>query len=370
MVNINYELTHIQQIQYRKMQSYIKWGVIIMNGRERTLAYLKGEAVDHVPFHPLVMQYAAAQTGVKYGEYCTDYRQQSKAMVNFAREYGMDWLHPAGFAYCEASAYGMKVEYPEDRLPYSKSPLIEDAEEDLDKIRPLDIESDRGLMNRVECVRYDKETVGDEFFLAAHCEGPLAEYTDLRGVSDGLVDLIDYPDEVFAAMKIIVDNAKRWIKLQVEAGADVVSVGDAITSQIGLNLYEKLIYPLHKELAEYIKSLGVYSKFHICGNITHLIPYLLKAGVNIIDCDHMVDLKPEFFSTMKADQFFCGNIDPVDQLRFGTPESIRQAVRELMNIPGGKGKIILASGCEVPLGTPTENYEAFRQASMEYETGL
>lgn len=338
-----------------------------MNGRERTLAFLHGEPVDHVPFHPLVMQYAAAQTGVKYGDYCTDYHAQSKAMVTFAREYGLDWLHPSGFAYCEATAYGMNVIYPEDGLPYSKTPLIEDATEALDKIRPLDIESDRGMMNRVACIQHNKETVGDEFFLAAHCEGPLAEYSDLRGVSDSLIDLIDYPDEVFDAMKVIVENAKRWIKLQVQAGADVVSIGDAITSQIGLGLYEELIYPLHKELAEYVASLGVYSKFHICGNITHLIPYLIKAGVNIIDCDYMVELNPEFFASMKEDQFFCGNIDPVNELRFGTPDSIRKAVDELMTRPEGKGKIILASGCEVPLGTPVENYKAFYEAAFNYK---
>lgn len=339
----------------------------IMNGRERTLAFLHGEPVDHVPFHPLVMQYAAAQSGIKYGAYCTDYRQQSKAMVTFAREYGLDWLHPAGFAYCEAAAYGMDIIYPENGLPYAKTPLITDAERDLDKIRPLDIEANKGMMNRVECIAYEKKTVGDAFFLAAHCEGPLAEYADLRGVSESLIDLIDYPDEVFDAMKVIVENAKRWIKLQVEAGADVVSIGDAITSQIGLSLYEKLVYPLHRELAAYIASLGVYSKFHICGNITHLIPYLIEAGINIIDCDHMVELKSEFFAAMKQGQVFCGNIDPVSELRFGTPESIRKAVDALMSRPEGKKKIMLASGCEVPLGTPPENYKAFCDAAAMYQ---
>ena len=336
-----------------------------MNGRERTLAYLKGEKVDHVPFHPLVMQYAANLTGIKFGDYCTDYRAQSKAMVNFAREYGLDWLHPSGFAYCEATAYGMDVVYPEDALPYPAAPFVTDIETELDKIHPLDIENDRGMMNRVECIRYEKETVGDEFFIAAHCEGPLAEFTDLRGVSAGLVDLIEYPDEVSSAMRVILDNAKRWIKLQVEAGADVVSIGDAIASQISLGLYEELLFPLHKELIAYIASLGVYSKFHICGNISRLIPDLLQTGVNIIDIDHMVAVKPEYIPLMKDDQFFCGNIDPVQQLRFGTPDSIRNAVKKLMSTPESH-KIILGSGCEVPLGTPVENYKAFRETASHY----
>lgn len=336
-----------------------------MNGRERTLAFLKGENYDHVPFHPLVMQYAADLSGVKYGQYCLDCRKQSQAMVSFARNYGLDWLHPAGFAYCEAAAYGLNVIYPDNGLPYAKTPLIQDFERDLDKIRPLDIESDPGMMNRVACVHYNKETVGDEFFLAAHCEGPLAEYTDLRGVSEGLMDLIDEPEAVYDAMKVIVDNAKRWIHLQVQAGADCVSIGDAIVSQLSESLYMELVYPLHRELVEYIASLGVYSKFHICGNITHLIPHLIEIGVNIIDVDYMVELKPEHFAAMKKKQFFCGNINPVDQIRFGTPESIKNAVSELMSIPEGKNKIILASGCEVPLGTPIENYTAFCQAAAQ-----
>lgn len=335
-----------------------------MNGKERTVAFLKGESVDHVPFHPLVMQYAAEMTGVKYGAFCTDYRQQSKAMVEFARNYGLDWLHPAGWPYCEAIAYGLQVVFPEDGLPKAKEHLIQDPEMDLDRIRPLDIESSETMMNRVEGVRYNKKTVGDEFFLAAHCEGPLAEYTDLRGVENGLMDLIMYPDEVTDAMKTIVENAKRWILLQVQAGADCVSIGEAVCSQISESMYAELIQPLHQELADYIRSLGVYSKFHICGNITHLIPRLIEMGINIIDVDHMVELKPEYFAAMRKDQYFCGNIDPVAQLRMGNPQSIQNAVSALMKNSGGK--LILGSGCEVPKGTPVENYRAFYESARSY----
>lgn len=339
-----------------------------MNAKERTLAFLEGRPVDHVPFHPLVMQYAAEMTGVPYGAFCTDYLQQSKAMVEFAQNYGLDWLHPAGWPYCEAIAYGLDVEFPEDGLPLAKAHLIQDPESDLDHIRPLDIESSATMMNRVEGVRYNKATVGDEFFLAAHCEGPLAEYTDLRGVENGLMDLIMYPDEVADAMKVIVDNAKRWIGLQVQAGADCVSIGEAVCSQISESMYAELIQPLHQELADYIRSLGVYSKFHICGNITHLVPRLIQMGINIIDVDHMVDLKPEFFAAMKQGQCFCGNIDPVAQLRYGTPESIHKAVSDLMK--NSRGKLMLASGCEVPKGTPVENYKAFHKAACEWPVQL
>ena len=334
-----------------------------MTGRDRTIAFLQGRPVDHVPFHPLVMQYAAEMTGVKYGAFCTDYRAQSRAMVTFAREYGLDWLHPAGWPYCEAIAYGLDVVFPEDGLPLAREPLIRDPEKDLDRIRPLDIESSRTMMNRVDGVYYDKQTVGDEFFLAAHCEGPLAEYTDLRGVENGLMDLIMYPDEVADAMKIIVDNAKRWIRLQVQAGAECVSIGEAVCSQISESMYASLIQPLHQELVDTIRSLGAYSKFHICGNITHLIPKLIGMGINVIDVDHMVTLKPEYFAAMRQGQCFCGNIDPVSLIRYGTPQSIRDAAEALMK--NSRGRLMLASGCEVPKGTPVENYRALYEAARD-----
>lgn len=165
-------------------------------------------------------------------------------------------------------------------------------------------------------------------------------------------------------MKVIVDNAKHWILLQVQAGADCVSIGDAVCTQISESMYAELIQPLHRELADYIRSLGVYSKLHICGNITHLIPRLIEIGINIIDVDHMVELKPEFFDALRQEQCFCGNIDPVSQLRFGTPESIRNAVSAAME--NSHGKLILASGCEVPKGTPVENYRAFYEAACRY----
>ena len=46
----------------------------------------------------------------------------------------------------------------------------------------------------------------------------------------------------------------------------------------------------------------------------------------------MVELKPEYFDLLRPGQFFCGNIDPVQVIRFGTPELIRAKVEELKKL--------------------------------------
>ena len=340
-----------------------------MTGRERTIAFLRGEKPDHVPFLPLVMQYAAQMTGVNYRDYCTDFRSQCRAMSEFAGKYGMDCVHPAGWAYCEAIAYGLEVRFPDNALPVAVRPLItdDDIEEGINKIGRIDPEKSESMMNRVRGIRCFRETQGDRYLIMGHCERPFAEYADLWGVENALIDLLTSPEAVSAAMAIITENAKKWIRLQIEAGAELFDIGDAVCSQISPDLYLKMVEPLHRGLVSYIHSLGAYAKIHICGNITPLIPYLTDMGTDIIDVDHMVELKPEYFEALRPGRFFCGKLDPVWTIRFGTPELIREEVEKLKQLDDGRGKIALAGGCEIPLDTPVENYLAFRRAADDWK---
>ena len=120
-----------------------------MNARERSLRFIKGEPVDRIPFHPLVMGYAIKNAGVSFAEYCKDYQTQAETMMRFARELGMECTHPSGFAYGEASAYDMEINYPDDNYPYPKKRLINDIEEDIGKITILEPTEHPVMMNRV-----------------------------------------------------------------------------------------------------------------------------------------------------------------------------------------------------------------------------
>lgn len=162
---------------------------------------------------------------------------------------GMECVHPSGFAYCEAEAYGLDVTYPEDDLPYSKTHLVNSIDE-IDKIKELDIEEHKGMLNRVSAVKRYKELHDEDVFICGHMEGPFAEYSDLRGL-----------------------------------GQACMSIGDAASSQIGPDLYREYIFKLHKELVEYVHSLGAYVKIHICVDISPILDMLIDTKANIIDVD-------------------------------------------------------------------------------------
>lgn len=334
-----------------------------MDGRERTIRFLEGDKVDRYPIHPLVMQYACRLSGITYEEYCLDYRKQSEAMVYFAENYGMDSVHAAGFAWCEAMDYGLSVVYQGDSCPYPDGYLIENVETDLEKIRRMDIEKCPSMMNRVEGIRHYRKLTGNRYFLEGHCEGPLAEYADLRSLERTFLDLFDYPDKVKKAMEILVENAKDWITLQIQAGADVISIGDAACSQIGRELYREFVLPFHRELISYIRNEGAYAKLHICGDITPILEDVISTGVNIIDVDSMVDLG-KYVDWLGKKQVFCGNLDPAGLFAGGNPSKMKKAVEELIQSVGQK--CILAGGCEIPPDTKEENYRAFVEAVWEY----
>lgn len=167
-----------------------------MNGLERTLYFLRGKAVDHPPFHPIIMRWAAKYAGVKYREFCTDPYTKCKAMILCAHDFDIDWVTVMSDPWAEASAFGVKVEYPEDNLPIDIGGHCPDAQtaSSLKHYNPLE---NRRCMNRLIEIKEFNRQVGKEKFIVGWIEGPVAEYVDLNteSILPGMIkteaDIID-----------------------------------------------------------------------------------------------------------------------------------------------------------------------------------
>jgi len=57
-----------------------------------------------------------------------------------------------------------------------------------------------------------------------------------------------------------------------------------------------------------------------------------------------------------------GNIDPSSQFVQGTPESMHDAVRDLLNRCGSYPNFIPSSGCDIPAHAGWDNIQAFFDA--------
>lgn len=332
-----------------------------MNSRERTLKFIKGEAVDRPPFHPIIMRWAARAAGVKYGEFCLEPEKKCTTMIHCAKQFGVDWVTVMSDPYCEAQAFGVQVEFPEDNLPLERGGLLADLDA-VATLKPYTVEEGTRLMSRVNEVRKFKELSGDDYFVVGWVEGPIAEYGDLRGLTNAAMDFYDDPDAVNHALDVITDSAIDFITAQVEAGADCIGIGDAFCSQIGPNLYREFAYEREKRMIDHIHSLGALAKLHICGDTSALIPDMIKTGANIIDIDHLVPSMEPFAKLLGPTQVFSGSTDPVSIIQNGTEAAIRASVQRCRSEAGGR--CIVSAGCEITPGTSLENMNALASSAV------
>ena len=268
-----------------------------------------------------------------------------------AEDFGFDQLSAISDPYRETQGFGAEIEYVTDGVPRCKKPPLADTR-DLSILKePNPMKSER-MRDRVDAVSLMKERTGNRYSVMGWIEGPAAEAADLRGVGTFLVDLLD--DETFSCdlMNRCLDTGIDFARAQIEAGADTIGVGDAIASQMSPDMYTRLVLPREKWLVDSIHSMGGLVRLHICGDITHLLTGIATLGIDILDVDHMVDMA-ETRRILGDTVTLAGNIDPASGILYGTPERIREVMRDTYRAVGNP--YLAGAGCEIPSGTPNEN---------------
>ncbi len=331
-----------------------------MNSLQLTLDFIADKKVSRPPFHPIIMRFAAKYAGVKYRDFCLDYKSKCDAMAGCARDFSLDWVTVMSDPYAEAEAFGLKVNYPEDNLPLQDGFLLNSVR-DIDSLTVPDIDSCGRMLSRIKEVEYYNKTTGGEYFIVGWVEGPLAEYADLRGLQDACMDLYDSAQKVEKAFDIFTENAVNFITRQIKAGAHCIGIGDAACSQIGPELYRQFCFKRQKYLVEHIHSLGVLAKLHICGNTSKILPDMIKTGADIIDIDHLVPNMDNYISLLAERQVVCGNSDPVSVIQDGDSAAIANSVLDCFKKVRGRG--IVSAGCEITPGTAVANFSAYSKAA-------
>jgi MtaA/CmuA family methyltransferase len=333
-----------------------------MTGLERTQSFLRGEQVDHPPFHPIIMRWAAKYAGIKYRDFCLDPYSKCRAMLLCAEDFDMDWATVLSDPWSEASAYGIHVEYPENDLPLDKGGHFPDAKSAsmLKHFKPLE---NMRCSNRITEIKQFRKHSGKELFVVGWVEGPVAEYVDLRGASEASMDFLVEPEYVEKSMDIIIECAFNFISLQIKAGAHCIGIGDAFCSQIGPDLYRQFAYERQKKLVDYIHSEGAIAKLHICGNTEAILKDMIQTGADIVDVDHLVPSMEDFASILQRHQVFSGKSDPVSVIQDSSAEIIKQSVNE--DFKSAKRRCIVSAGCEITPGTSVENMKAFSMTARD-----
>jgi MtaA/CmuA family methyltransferase len=167
-----------------------------------------------------------------------------------------------------------------------------------------------------------------------------------------MYDFYDDPPFVRDLFAFVVEMNIAFARAQVQAGCDLIGVGDAASSLVGPRIYGEFVWPFQKRLVDGIHAMGSRVRLHICGNTTPNLALMGKLGCEMADLDFMVPMD-QARREMGPDQVILGNLHPVKAVRDGTPESIRAALAACHQAAGPR--YIVGAGCEIPRGTPPAN---------------
>src|SRR5690606_10084951 len=180
-----------------------------------------------------------------YRDYYLDHRVLVEAQLVVARLVPVDQVSTISDPFRESTAFGAQFDWPENGVGIPRHPL---PLESGDRLEPFDPYACERTRDRIDAVAALARAVGSTHSVLGWVEGPLAEYADLRGLDQALLDLMDEPQRFERVADVLISSAVRFAQAQIDAGADMIGVGDAACSLIGPDVYQQYIHPLQCEL--------------------------------------------------------------------------------------------------------------------------
>lgn len=351
-----------------------------MTGRERIKAAIEFQPTDCIPVGPYMANHCSVRAGCRLRDCYTDGETLARAQLRAFETYGQDIINVQADNYYIPEGFGAKIFMPEEgnHTPSMEAPVLSELS-DAAALPRLDPERDGRMPVYLTAMRRLRETAGDRAALRACGVGPFTLAAHLRGTEQFLIDtfeaLADEDEEkkgqLFALLSRCTDLLCDFALAMLEAGADIIQCADSLASldMISPAIYETFAYPFEREFFRRMKAPaaahGAHRLLHICGGNSAAYPLFRTLDADLIEIDSKVDLSYAKEQLAGSHTAIIGNLAPVATLLQGTPAEVERAAREAIEKTGGTG-FILGSGCEVPIGAPSENIEAMIRTARSF----
>lgn len=312
--------------------------------------------------------WAYAQAGLLPEALGRDHRLFADALSGLYRDLGTDILFlGSGLNSFPAESVGGILRFSGPEAPLLARPLIGSAA-DLRRAGTVDLQRSprvAALARMIEEVRANLP----ERFICATTWGPftwamiLCDHDLLREKLR-----VDRPF-VTAVADLGVRLSASWFDLLAGRGlVDGVLVPDGAATLISPEDYRELVLPPQRELFARARARSLRTILHMCGQTRPQLPLYLGAGAECISVDGHV-AAGEAYELYHATTVTAGNVEAVEVIAAGEMDTIRAAVAACVGQIADPGlRYILMPSCDLPVGTPRRNVEAFLDAADAWRT--
>lgn len=333
-----------------------------MTGKERVMKVFNHQKPDHMPCFCVNGTPTYAQME-KVGAYWPEAHERAEDMAKLAMAaytvLGFDAVRVPFCQTFEAEALGCKVKSGgKENIPGIDHPPAYKLGDT--PVFPDDFLQRGRIPQLIEAVRILKREVGDQVAVIAGIIGPFTIAGAMLDAVPILKASFKEPDRLHPFLEVAEKAGTALGKALIEAGADLICVEDMQASPdlIAPRTYRDLEVEYQRRQVE---ALGVPVILHICGNVDKIVEYMAETGVEALSLEPKTDVEKARRSA-PATTIIIGGVDAATTLFMKTPKDVKEAAREQIEM----GLDILAPGCAIAPGTPTENLLAMVEVTQEY----
>jgi uroporphyrinogen decarboxylase len=349
----------------------------MMNARERILAVLHHQSVDRIPTDIWAT-----------GEVWNKLRAHFGPDVDIRKELRIDGIASARPEYVgpalPATEAGESIDHWGIRykaVDYGSGSYMEQSHAPLADARTID-DIERYAWPRAEWFNFAKmpdqaQQARQQQVVMAGYMAPLYYHTLLRGMENAMMDPLEQPEFTHCLLDRLCESFhEHHLRMfqTCEGLIDLSQVTDDLGSQTGplisMGIFREFYKPHMKRFIDLCHAHDIAVFHHDDGSCRAFLPELVEMGIDILNpIQHncpgmgMRELKGEFGSRT----CFHGGVDNQHILPFGTPEQVRQEVRDCIDALASDGTGYILAPCHnLQAVSPVENIIAMYDEAWEY----
>jgi uroporphyrinogen decarboxylase len=332
--------------------------------RERMLRACRGEPVDRNPVWLMrqagryLPEYRAMKARASFLELCRDPASATEISLQPFRRFGMDGV--VVFSDILVPLTGLGIE-----LDFSPSPVVANPIRSAAELHRLDGDVAAAIEPTCEAIRRLRKELGDRAAVIGFAGAPwtLAAYASEERLSRDVETLCtrSYQEPAFveALLARLAEVTAETLRLQIEAGADVVQIFDTWAGMLCRERFERFAgRALRKAIAALPADrppVIVYAR-----GAAHLAESLAGVGADVVSLDWRTDLAAAARGIGRRVSLQ-GNLEPAALA--APPSDIERAVEALVAAGRPARGHIVNLGHGVLPSIPVEGVEAFVRAA-------
>lgn len=258
----------------------------------------------------------------------------------------------------ESEDMGSVVDFGSDIFEPHVSGYALKSVDHFEQLKPIDFSKGRCKVV-LDAIKILKEKGDPSIPIIGNITGPVSVAGTVMEPVPFYKDLIRKNEMSHRYMQFITDQLVEFAKLQVEAGADVISISDptATGELLGPKKFLEFVPPYINQITDAVAGKA-YTIVHICGRMQPALKEMDEVRADALSFDSYVPISK--VKEVLPNRVIMGNVSTYS-LEFMDEDKIKSLTKNTVK----NGTNIVAPACGIGMKTPIDNLRAMLRAVEE-----